>query len=434
MPRRLTPTEKKRASTAWDAIVRASETICDMVYTPDLIRELVGDHGMSVDSAVQAIRDLLSLELCEMHFDQALRPIPARDEPFVFPAPATTNENSASPYPLPYLRRMTAPDQEPCGLDHCGAKAKDFKQPAVLYDGWAEDWEKIGKSNKWVLRGMKAVDVDLEYYDIIAVNSSGGKDSQAMLDAVYRECRRRGIEDRIHVYFADLERAEWPGTGSLARRQAMYYGAAFDAVTRPQGDLPALIEERGEWMSFGPRFCTSRCKTGQINRLFTRDAKDVRDAIKAEGGDPRRARILNCLGIRAQEGDARSRKFPFQPDSEEHGSNATARKVDVWYPIFQWTNEDVWETIARSGVPHHWAYDVLEPRLSCPFCFYADRSALLLAGTYNPEMLDLYVGIEQKFRAAKRPRPQFKADLSLEELRDAIEGGEKPSGIIEIET
>lgn len=429
MPRHLQPSEKKRAEIVLDMIGVLGKGLCGMIYVPTLFKALASDGTMQVEESIQLVRDLLSFGVIEMHFDQQLRPVAKADERFVFPAPAATNPNSACPYPLLYVRLIPPSEETICGLDHCGANAPDFKQHPLLIDGSYKQW--IEETEEW---STGRVNVDIESYDLIAVNSSAGKDSQAMLDAVFRECRRRGIEDRIRVYFADLESAEWPGAAELASRQVQYYGLPFSSVKRPQGDLLALIRERGDWPDYKNRYCTSRCKTAQINTLFTRDVKQMHEDMKSIGENPRRVRVLNCLGIRAQEGDKRSKKPPFKESSIEHGSNKTKRQVDVWYPIFQWTNVDVWNTIARSGVPHHFAYDLSMPRLSCPFCFYGDRNCLLLSGIYNPEMLDKYVAIEQHFKRTGKPRPQFKSDVSIAEIRKAILSGERPSGKIDIQT
>lgn len=431
MARRLNTIEANRAQVIWQIIVAMLKEQCQMLYTPDLIRELTEDGTMTKDEVVQAIRDLLSHEFVEMHFAQDLKPVPKKDEPFVFPAPATTSKKNFSPYPLPYLRRVQKEGDELCGADHCGANAPDFEQAELFLGG------------SFVFEGERQrFQVNLEDYDIIAVNSSGGKDSQAMLDAVFRECRRLGIEDRIHVYFADLERAEWEGTPALARRQTEYYGVPFDAVKRPQGDLVDRILQKGEWPGAQFRYCTSDLKRGQIARLFTRDTKAVKASLKERGEKVRPVRILNCLGIRAQEGSARAKKRPFRKHHPDY-SSGKERHVDVWFPIFKWTNVDVWTTIAQSGVPHHWAYDTSMSRLSCALCIMGDRNSLLLGGTYNPELLDTYVEMEQKFMEMPQKverkggkegvrASQFTADNSIAEIKEAILAGEKPSGEMDV--
>jgi len=69
------------------------------------------------------------------------------------------------------------------------------------------------------------------------------------------------------------------------------------------------------------------------------------------------------MGIRADESTGRRRRERSVPNNTDQGLSGN-RAVDVWFPIFRWSAAEVWETIARSGVPHHYAYDVGDPRLS----------------------------------------------------------------------
>ena len=72
---------------------------------------------------------------------------------------------------------------------------------------------------------------DLGSYDVILVNSSAGKDSQAMLDYIV-ELAGAALRDRIVVVHCDLGRVEWQGTRELAEAQARYYGVRFEVVKR----------------------------------------------------------------------------------------------------------------------------------------------------------------------------------------------------------
>jgi 3''-phosphoadenosine 5''-phosphosulfate sulfotransferase (PAPS reductase)/FAD synthetase and related enzymes len=87
---------------------------------------------------------------------------------------------------------------------------------------------------------------DLPGYRWVVINSSAGKDSQAMLDHVVELCDRAYVpRSRLVVAHADLGRVEWPGTRELAEEQARHYGLAFHTVARPQGDLLDHIARRG---------------------------------------------------------------------------------------------------------------------------------------------------------------------------------------------
>lgn len=96
------------------------------------------------------------------------------------------------------------------------------------------------------------------------------------------------------------------------------------------------------------------------------------------------------------------------------------RHVDDWLPILFWTEGEVWTDIRASRVPHHHAYDEGMPRLSCVFCVFAPRDALLIAGRLNRELLDEYVAVEDRVGWS------FRKNLSLREIRDAVDAGEMP--------
>jgi len=263
---------------------------------------------------------------------------------------------------------------------------------------------------------MSAASVpDLAAYHWIVINSSAGKDSQAMLDLVVEQSNLARVpRSRLLVAHADLGRVEWPGTRELAREQARHYGLAFVAVARPQGDLLDHIAQRGMFPSPSARFCTSDHKRDQVMKVFTGLAECTRrDGVPV-------CRILNCLGLRADESPARARRPAFAPNVV--ASNGR-RWVDDWLPIHGWTVDQVWQRIRASSVRHHPAYDLGMPRLSCCFCIFSPRSALLLAGQHNPELLAQYVEVE------KRIGHRFRLELSLAEVQQAVQRGEQPSTV-----
>lgn len=262
---------------------------------------------------------------------------------------------------------------------------------------------------------MDKENVDLKSYEWIVINSSAGKDSQAMLTDMVRRCDAAGVERaKMVVAHADLGDMEWKSTKDLAETQAKFYGLRFEAVARPQGDLLTQIEQRGMWPSSSCRYCTSDHKRGQVSKIITKLSKETK---KDRPGMIGPVRILNCLGIRAQESPARAKKIPFQTNERLTGK-AIAKYVDEYYPIFDWTVGQVWETIKNSGVQHHYAYDLGMPRLSCIFCVFAPKAALITAGKHNPEMLDRYVQVEKKIGHT------FRHKFSIKEVQDAIAQGE----------
>ena len=251
----------------------------------------------------------------------------------------------------------------------------------------------------------------LTEWDVVLLNSSGGKDSQTMIRQVVKAADDEGLpRDRLVVVHADLGRVEWAGTKELAREQADAYGLEFRAIARPQGDLLEHIEKRGKFPGPGTRYCTSDHKRGQIAKIIT-----ALDRERREGDS---FKLLNCMGLRAQESPARRKRAVLVPNRY---FSTKSREVCDWLPIQTWREDEVWEDIRQSGVRHHEAYELGMPRLSCIFCIYAPKAALVLAARHNPELLRDYVDVEARIGH------RFRLDVSMAEVQAEAES-EAPLG------
>ena len=252
--------------------------------------------------------------------------------------------------------------------------------------------------------------LDLGAYDWVLINTSAGKDSQAMLDYLVELADSQGVgRSRLIAVHCDLGRVEWEGTRELAGEQAAHYGLRFEVVrNRNWADLLERIESRGKWPDAKNRYCTSEFKTAQVKRLATRLVAET-----SVLGRP--VRILNCLGLRAEESPTRAKKAQFRHLEARSGWSNTKRSVDEWLPIHSWGLADVWGRINRSGVPHHPAYDMGMPRLSCSFCVLASRGALVRAATLRPGLAAEYAAAES------RMGHRFRQDLSMADIIAAAE-------------
>lgn len=249
---------------------------------------------------------------------------------------------------------------------------------------------------------------DLTTYDVIVINTSGGKDSQAMFDYVMELAVTAGVQDRVLAVHCDLGKVEWNGTLEMAQTHSEHYGVPFHVVRREKGNLLQLILERGMWPSSTNRYCTSYMKRDQVPKLIT--------AIVRQLDLGRAARVLNCMGLRAEESPARAKKPAFEVDKRQTNGK---RKVDNWLPLHGWTTSDVWNRIKASGVPHHYAYDLGMPRLSCVFCIFASPDALMIAGEHNPELLDEYVALEEKMGHT------FRNGFKIGSIKERLAAGER---------
>ena len=239
---------------------------------------------------------------------------------------------------------------------------------------------------------------DLRAYDVLLLNTSGGKDSSAMLDYLVELAEEAGVRDHVTAVHADLGRMEWPGTKELAIRQVERYGLRTVVVARNGGDLLSYIEARGRFPDAARRFCTSDFKRGPVMTAMT--------ALVRQLDLGRQVRILNCMGMRAQESKARAKKPPFA-----HNARATngKRHVDDWLPIHRWTTDQVWARIRSAGIEIHPAYRVM-PRLSCSFCILASKGALVAAARERPDLAAEYAAVEARIGH------RFRQDLSMAEI------------------
>lgn len=243
----------------------------------------------------------------------------------------------------------------------------------------------------------------------IVVNSSGGKDSQTALRSVVQSCSGMPtLLDRVVVSHQCLGREEWKGTADLVRRHARHYRLRFELARyrdREKREIRLLdyVRRRGRWPDSQNRYCTSEFKRSPGGRTIVK--------LFRESPGP----ILNVLGFRAEESTARAKRRPF---SRNNRFSTASREVWDWLPIHQMSETAVWKDIRESRVPHHFAYDLGMPRLSCCFCIFAPRDALMIAGRHNPELLDEYCDVEQE------TGHDFQHKRPIRHIRDALRRGE----------
>ena len=127
------------------------------------------------------------------------------------------------------------------------------------------------------------------------VNHSVGKDSTRMLGFV----RRRFPDAPIYVVMADtgFEHQKPISAADFARQRCAEFGLELTVVRNPKRTYLEMVEQRGMFPSAQYRQCTSDLKRGPVEKY-------IRSL-------PHRV-IVNCIGIRAEESNSRSKLSPLQ--------------------------------------------------------------------------------------------------------------------------
>lgn len=252
-------------------------------------------------------------------------------------------------------------------------------------------------------------------YDLIIINSSGGKDSLCALYEVCRIAKEQNYSfDKIVVSHQDLGEAEWKGTKELVKEQADLYGLkTYYSKRRDKNgyneSLLEYVERRGMFPANGTRYCTSDFKRAAGARVVTALTKDLGVC-----------KVLYVFGFRKEESSARAKKGNLVYNKHR---SSKKRSVYDYLPIHDWSTEKVWQVIKTNKLPYHFAYDLGMPRLSCCFCIFSPFDALVIAGKENPELLDKYVEVEEKIGHT------FKNGMAIKEVKEAIVKGYEPKQI-----
>ena len=215
---------------------------------------------------------------------------------------------------------------------------------------------------------------------LVAVNHSGGKDSQSMTILLARIVPR----DQLVVVHAPLGEVEWPGTIEHIENTIPAGVPLIFARVASGKSLLERVEERGMFPGVRTRFCTRDFKISPIERELRRYLK----------GHPRfEGRLVSAMGLRRDESADRAKRIPWK--RSDRNSRAGREWFD-WLPIFDLTVEDVFRVIREAGQSPHWVYAQGMSRCSCSLCIFASRSDLRRAAELRPDLYQKYSRLEKR--------------------------------------
>lgn len=208
--------------------------------------------------------------------------------------------------------------------------------------------------------------------EVIFVNHSGGKDSQAMMAYIMT----LGFKGEIVVVHSDLGEMEWEPMHHFI--QANSFGLPVHVV-KPELDFFQLCRKYNRLPSGLARFCTSELKTRPISKF-------IKEYMASKGY----TKAVNAIGIRAEESPARAKKEPFKKSK----ISTKAHNIIEWFPIFDMKIGDVWFEIKKAGQQPHPIYSKGFSRLSCVFCVFGRIEEHKKAAQMRPELFQKMVQLE----------------------------------------
>ena len=224
---------------------------------------------------------------------------------------------------------------------------------------------------------------------------SGGKDSQAM----YRALTKIVPPGQLHVIHADLGFVEYEGVKDFIKSNIHHELLIAQAIHKDgsKKDLFSAIRARRltldsqgrhdapAFPSSAARFCTSDLKRDPIWKVI-RNSGDY-------------SIVVNCVGIRADESAARAKKVQNNGTLNVNLKNTNSRReaFDYW-PIADWSIDQVWTEIADAGQQPHPMYAAGNERLSCVFCILGSTRDLKNGLAKRPELFAAFSELEIEVR------------------------------------
>jgi len=214
-----------------------------------------------------------------------------------------------------------------------------------------------------------------ENAQVIFVNHSGGKDSQAMLAKLIL----MGFKGKLVIVHADLGEMEWEPMHNWIK--SISFGLEVNVVV---GDLDfwELCRKYQRIPGGASRFCTNELKTKPCEKFMKQYCKD--NGI---------TKAISALGIRAEESPSRATKGEFIVKLKG-GRSGNDLKLTVWNPILDMLLPEVNSIIEDAGQVKHWVYAKGYSRLSCVMCPFGRVGEHAQMKDDRPEVFQKMVDLE----------------------------------------
>jgi 3'-phosphoadenosine 5'-phosphosulfate sulfotransferase (PAPS reductase)/FAD synthetase len=225
------------------------------------------------------------------------------------------------------------------------------------------------------------------------VNHSGGKDSTRMLGFI----RTNFPDAPAYAVMADtgFEHQRPISAADFARQRCAEFGLELTVVRHPRRTYLEMVEKRGMFPSPQFRQCTSDLKRGPIDKFIRSLPHKV---------------IVNCIGIRSEESNPRSRLSPL---TSNQNLSTRCRTVYNWLPVF---DQMLSEVLAWHWVNAIRLHPVYVPeyhkdgttggylrRFSCRVCIFSTDADLAAIHLHDRPAFDAVAELERKMKFTMRP-------------------------------
>jgi 3'-phosphoadenosine 5'-phosphosulfate sulfotransferase (PAPS reductase)/FAD synthetase len=236
--------------------------------------------------------------------------------------------------------------------------------------------------------------------DHVLVSISGGKDSAVLMKCAVDNFPR----EKIVCVHAKID-IDWDETLGVVREQCVHFGLPLEVVsavdkngdeqgflsilTGPRVDRKTKHNKENEFPSMSARWCTSRLKTGPLDK-FSRQFK---------------GRVLVLIGERREESTQRAKLEAWRPDEK---NSVEGREVVKFSPLLDLKESEVWAIIEADNIPRHPCYSWGVSRASCAICIFSSNKEILLANKHAPQIVKRYMEAEAKIKHTFRYKPATK--------------------------
>lgn len=224
---------------------------------------------------------------------------------------------------------------------------------------------------------------DLKSCRLYVINHSGGKDSVAMY--LYMTKVLRIPIHQIVVIHAVLPGMDWEGTEEYILANCdcevimcQANKTFFDLVRHRKKTKPNVPS----FPSLSARQCTSDLKRDPIEKVIRRLCKERGWKV-----------VMNCIGIRAEESKARSRKKPLKVNTR---LTIPGRFVVDVYPIFRKPERWVFGIIKWFKHPLFYTYEAGMKRKSCKICIVSCEGDVRISAKLDPAHAAKMIALESE--------------------------------------